>query len=199
MTCSRRPLPWSRIARAAWRLTDQVPRRLIAMTSSNSSGVMLSSVRSRTMPALLTTASMPPNCSTAVAISRSAIASSATEPGHATAEPPAAVMSETTSSTRSPFVPFTTTRAPSAASASAKALPSPRVEPVTTIRRPFSCPIHATLRGEQNRRSDLTGRTMHPSGATAAREPRHLVRRQIVRQQRGAGHITLISSGIAHR
>ena len=62
-TCSKSP-PVSRMARAAWRLTDHVPRRLTATTSSNSSGLMFMSVRSRTMPALFTTASMPPNEST---------------------------------------------------------------------------------------------------------------------------------------
>ena len=65
-------LACSRQYAAAQRLGANVPFRWTLMTASHSSSVMLVSMRSRRMPALLTTAWRSPNVSIAVLISRCA-------------------------------------------------------------------------------------------------------------------------------
>ena len=60
------------------------------MTASHSSSVMLTSIRSRRMPALLTTTSRPPNVSHGLLDQRSAPSQSATSSPLATASPPPA-------------------------------------------------------------------------------------------------------------
>src|SRR5215212_725335 len=127
------------------------PLRCTAMTASNSSSLVLANIRSRTMPALFTNTSSPPNVSIAVWISPSACCQSATLTPLVTASPPAAVISSTTAwaalpppagepSSPTPMS-LTTTRAPSAANASACARPMPPPEPVTMTTRPSSKPI----------------------------------------------------------
>src|SRR4051812_27955763 len=96
---------------------------------------MLTSIRSRTRPALLTSASRRPNASTASRTSCSPYAQSETSPLLATASPPAARISSTTASAASP-TSFTTTCAPSAANARACARPMPCPAPVTMTTRP---------------------------------------------------------------
>ena len=54
------------LTRAAARVTAKVPLRWVLMTPSHSSSVMLKIIRSRRIPALLTTMSTRPNVSTAV-------------------------------------------------------------------------------------------------------------------------------------
>ena len=81
----------------AARMGAKVPRRWTRMTASHSSTVMLTSIRSRRMPALLTRTSRPPKVSTAVAISRCAPSTSETSSPLATASPPMALISSTTS------------------------------------------------------------------------------------------------------
>src|SRR6478736_2144979 len=93
------------------------------MTASQSSSVMLNRIRSRVMPALLTTMDSPPRPS-AVATSSSAVLRWLMSPGTATPLLPAAAMS------------FTTTVAPARASPMASARPSPAAAPVTTATRP---------------------------------------------------------------
>ena len=66
------------------------------MTESQSSSDMLTSTRSRRMPALLTRTWRSPKVSTAVSISRLPPSQSATSSALATASPPAAVISSTT-------------------------------------------------------------------------------------------------------
>ena len=56
----------------AWRVGAKVPRRWTRMTASHSSMVMLTSMRSRRMPALLTKTSMVPKVSMAAWMSRPA-------------------------------------------------------------------------------------------------------------------------------
>ena len=57
---------------AAWRMGAKVPRRWTRMTASHSSMVMLTSMRSRRIPALLTRTSRPPKVLMAVWIKRPA-------------------------------------------------------------------------------------------------------------------------------
>ena len=67
------------------------------MTASHSASVMLVSMRSRRMPALLTRTSRPPKVSTADWIRRSAPSQSLMSSPLATASPPMATISSTTS------------------------------------------------------------------------------------------------------
>ena len=67
------------------------------MTRSHSSSVMLVSMRSRRMPALLTTTSRPPNVSMAWSIISLAAAKSLTSEPFTAASPPIAMISSTTS------------------------------------------------------------------------------------------------------
>ena len=62
----KRPHFCSRMRGAAARVTAKAPFRCVLMTPSHSSSVMLKIIRSRRMPALLTTMSMRPKASTAV-------------------------------------------------------------------------------------------------------------------------------------
>src|SRR5689334_6192137 len=127
------------------------PLRCTAMTASNSSSLVFANIRSRTIPALLTRTSRPPKLSTAVWIKPSACAQSATFAPLVTASPPAAVISSTTpcaalpppagDPSRPTPMSLTTTRAPSAANASACARPMPPPAPVTMTTRPSSKPI----------------------------------------------------------
>src|SRR5215831_694828 len=135
----------SRQCTAAQWAVQNVPRRCTRMTPSQSSGVMLTSMRSRRMPALATTTSRRPNASIAVCTSRRAPSQSAQSSVFGTATPPAPWISSTTASAGPADAPvpstapprsLTTTRAPCAASAIAWARPSPRPPPVTTATRP---------------------------------------------------------------
>ena len=68
------------------------------MTASHSSSLMLNSMRSRRMPALLTRTSIAPNSRTAVPTLRSAARKSATLSWLAMARPPCARIAAATSS-----------------------------------------------------------------------------------------------------
>ena len=113
---------------------------------------MFTSIRSRRNPALHTSVSRRPQASTAWETMARASSQSATSPPLATASPPAAAISDTTSAAAALGVPepsrstprsFTTTRAPSAAKARAWARPSPRPAPVTITTRPSQQPVTA--------------------------------------------------------
>ena len=133
----------------AARMGAKVPRRWTRMTASHSSTVMFTSIRSRRMPALLTRTSRPPKVSTAVAISRCAPSTSETSSPLATASPPMALISSTTSpagpsdrplpSTSAPRS-LTTILAPWLANSMAWARPMPRPDPVMTTTRPSLMP-----------------------------------------------------------
>jgi hypothetical protein len=114
-----RPQPRGRMSRTANRLTANVPKQSTSMVERNSASVMLNIIRSAITPALLTTTSTPPNASTHEPTIASAPSKEATDRTHPTALPPPAVIASTTSSTRSGVVPFTSTCAPSRASARA--------------------------------------------------------------------------------
>src|SRR4051794_7249399 len=101
-TCSPR-LHASRQYAQACRVIAKVPLRWTATTASNSSSVMETSIRSRTIPALLTTTSSRPNRATVFSTSACVPAQSVTEVASAVAVPPAATISSTTPSAgRSP-------------------------------------------------------------------------------------------------
>src|SRR4051794_1868857 len=130
---------------AAWRVGANVPRRCTAMTASHSAGSMLTSMRSRRIPALLMSTSMRPKLSIARWTIAPAASKSDTSPPSTTASPPAATISSTTScaglaSAPSPLTSpprsLTTTLAPWRASDSACSRPIPRPAPVTTATRP---------------------------------------------------------------
>src|SRR5690606_25898145 len=115
------------------------------MTASHSCSVILHSVRSRRMPALLIRPCRAPKCSTAASIMRLAPAKSATFSWLAMAWPPAAtislatasaVLSSVSSPERETLRSLTTTRAPSRASCNAYSRPMPRPAPVTMTTRP---------------------------------------------------------------
>src|SRR5262245_9705886 len=120
------------------------------MTASHSPSSMLTSMRSRRMPALFTSVSRCPKVSIARWTMRPAPAKSATFSPSATASPPIALISSTTSIAglseppspcMSPPRSFTTTFAPSRANASACSRPMPRPEPVTMTTRPSQIPM----------------------------------------------------------
>ena len=78
----------SRQYAAAWRVGANAPLRCTAITASHSDSSMLVSMRSRRMPALLTSVSSRPNVSIARCTMRPAPAKSATFSPSATASPP---------------------------------------------------------------------------------------------------------------
>src|SRR3954470_19080381 len=115
------------------------------MTASHSSSVMLTSMRSRRMPAFSTTASSLPKAETAWSIMCLAPFQSETSSPLATASPPLALISFTTCwagptswplPARSPPRSFTTTLAPCSASIRQCSRPTPRAPPVTIATRP---------------------------------------------------------------
>src|SRR5205809_314468 len=124
----------------AWRHMLNVPFRCTATTASQSSSAMLKIIRSRRMPALLTTMLSLPNVSRAHSTMRLAALKSATLSPLATASPPFFLISATTSCAGvavgcpvpSKCAPrsFTTTLAPCCAMSSACSRPMPRPEPV---------------------------------------------------------------------
>src|SRR5437870_4653916 len=73
----------------AWRTQLKVPFRWTAMTASHSSSLMLKTMRSRRMPAQVTSASRRPQVSSAVPTRRAAPSQAATESVLGTASPPA--------------------------------------------------------------------------------------------------------------
>src|SRR5580704_3490964 len=114
------------------------------MMSSHSFSVMLTSIRSRRMPALLTSTCRSPNASTAESIRRLAPSQSATSSWLAIASPPAATISSTTCwagvassplPSAAPPRSLTTSLAPSAANSRACSRPIPRPAPVITATR----------------------------------------------------------------
>ncbi len=139
---------------AAWRVGQKVPRRCTRITVSQSSSERLTSMRSRSTPALLTRASSRPNSSSAVAMRRAAPSVLATSSPLATARPPKERISSTTSwagaaASSSPSIStprsFTTTAAPWRASSSAWQRPKPRPPPVTMATRPSLAPLTSRL------------------------------------------------------
>src|SRR2546423_6201026 len=120
------------------------------MTASHSSSVMLTSTRSRRMPALFTKTCRSPNASMAALTSCCPPSQSATLSALAIASPPMALISSTTcwAGVRSSPVPsmapprsLTTTLAPSWANKSACSRPMPRPAPVMMATRPSSAPM----------------------------------------------------------
>src|ERR1700760_338772 len=130
-----------------------VPLRWTRMTSSHSCSVMLKTIRSRRMPATLTSTSSRPNSSIAVRIRFSAAAWSEMSAPLMTALPPASLIAATVSlggplsapdpSTWAPRS-LTTTDAPSLASSLATDWPIPRPAPATMPTRPSSRPMTVT-------------------------------------------------------
>src|SRR5579884_270678 len=138
------------------------------MTESHSSSVMLTSTRSRRMPALLTSTCRSPKASMAELIRRWPPSQSATLSALAMASPPMALISSTTcwagvrSSPEPSMAPprsLTTTLAPSWAKRSACSRPMPRPAPVMMATLPSSAPMRrrlsAPLRGGQPPQSGL--------------------------------------------
>ena len=86
----RPPSACARQYAAALRESRKWPRRWTRITSSHSSSERLKSIRSRVMPALLTTMSRRPKPSTAAASMASAVARSPTSPATIATSPPRA-------------------------------------------------------------------------------------------------------------
>src|SRR5487761_951861 len=144
------------------------------MTASHSSSSMFTSMRSRRMPALLTTMSTPTKAATACSTSLRAPSKSATFSPSAIASPPAASISATPCSAGDRSAPspasdpprsFTTTLAPARASASACARPMPRPAPVTIATLPLRS---GTGRSLLEQRGCVVGKA-HGLGVTAER------------------------------
>src|SRR6202167_3084913 len=129
----------SRHTSAACRVRLKVPFRCTAITSSNSCSLMDTSIRSRRMPALLTTTWRSPNAETAWSTIAFAPSNELTLSVLATAWPPAAVISSTTDCAAEMSAPepstapprsLTTTLAPREANKRACSRPIPRPAPV---------------------------------------------------------------------
>ena len=97
----KRPEPCALKCGAAARNTVKVPFRWVSTTASHSSSDMLKNMRSRRLPATQTTPSILPNESMAVWTMRSPPSMVVTVSATATASPPAARISATTSSATS--------------------------------------------------------------------------------------------------
>src|SRR3954469_10350096 len=107
------------------------------MTASHSSALMEKIIRSRKIPALLTSTLRPPYVDTAFWTSPVANSQSPMSPATPMASPPAATISAATASAASPMS-LTTTFAPAAPRASASARPRPAPAPVTPATPPSS-------------------------------------------------------------
>ncbi len=137
-----RPLRRSR-GIACW-ATKNGPLRFTATSSSKTASVVVSTVPSRPMPALLTRMSNPvPPCRVVSSASRAAKnrwmpATVPTSPCKANAWPPAVMIWRTTSPAAAAFFwKLTTAKAPSLANRRAMARPMPRLAPVMTAIFPF--------------------------------------------------------------
>ena len=129
----------SRHTSAACRVRLNVPFRCTAITSSNSCSLMDTSIRSRRIPALLTTTWRSPKDETAWSTIALAPSKELTLSVFATAWPPAAAISSTTDCAAEMSAPepstapprsLTTTLAPSEAKSNACSRPMPRPAPV---------------------------------------------------------------------
>src|SRR3954464_4270695 len=117
------------------------------MTASHSSALMEKIIRSRRMPALLTSTLRPPYVDTACSTSPVAKSQSPMSPATPIASPPASTISAATFSAPSPMS-LTTTFAPAAARARASARPRPAPAPVTTATPPSSsAPLNCGTNG----------------------------------------------------
>src|SRR5215469_11359286 len=162
----------SRQYAAACFVVLNVPRMCTRTTASHSSSLMLKTIRSRRMPATLTSTSSLPNSSMACRIMPSAAAWSVTSAVLAAARPPASSISRTTwcagpaswpvPSTCTPRS-FTTTAAPSRANSFAIPAPMPRPAPVTTATLSSSRPTGHLLHVSR-RIAGLPGQAQHPLG-----------------------------------
>src|SRR5215212_6311691 len=137
---------------AAWRVGQKWPFRCTPTTASHSASDIENTIRSRRMPALLTSTSRRPNASTASATMRPASSKLVMSAPLTIASPPMSSIAATTSlaGPRSDPVPsgrlprsFTTTWAPSDASIRACSRPMPRPAPVTIATRPSHNPTIA--------------------------------------------------------
>src|SRR5262245_42203663 len=147
-------------------------------TMSHSSSVILRKLLSRTMPALLTTAWMPPNSSTHWVTSSCAPLRVPMSALLGTARPPAARISSTTFSASSPSTSFTTTPAPCAARWRQWPRPTPRPPPVITPAFPSRIPIERNL--PPLVRGDDLGQLLGVLGAVAERVLEHPDALQVV-------------------
>src|SRR5699024_10124294 len=120
---------------AAWQ-SAAWPLRWTSMTLSHLSSVRLKIIVSRTIPALLTTISSPPNVSTAASTSSSPVFHALMSDSTASAPEPNARTSSATAVAPSPRS-LTTTSAPSSARRRASARPRPDPAPVTIAVRPL--------------------------------------------------------------
>ena len=170
----------SRHQAAACRAGAKWPLRWTLTTASHSASDMFTSIRSRRNPALHTSVSKRPHSATACSTIARASSQSDTSPPLATASPPAAAISATTSAAASLGVPepsrstprsFTTTRAPSAAKARAWARPKPRPAPVTITTRPSQHPVTRSPPAPARADSEPPGHR-HPARADS-RPPSH--------------------------
>ena len=127
--------------------TEKVPFMCTAMTSSHSCSDMLKIIRSRSIPATVTTMSSFPKLSRAVWTILSPPAMVATDSRQATPSPPSALISSTTCWAKDESAPVpstltpgstTTTLAPWAAISLATPRPMPRPEPVMIATLSFS-------------------------------------------------------------
>src|ERR1700687_5851145 len=194
----------------------KVPFRWTASTESQSSSLMLKIMRSRRMPAQVTTMSMRPNWRTAVVMMFSAPAQLATESLLATASPPSRLISATTSKagpvlgacpcTSTPKS-LTTSLAPAAASANATPRPMPRPAPVTaatfpcnivpTVWTPWvagSRGLYVSAAGTSRQPSPSSGRTVRPA-LTSEIATVKFSRRRRVCARRGAVHCDCVPQG----
>src|SRR5580704_7644083 len=138
---------------------------------------MFTSMRSRRIPALLTSVSIPPKVSTAWLTSRRAPSQSDASSPLATACPPMARISSTTSWAGPLEVPppsgavprsLTTTRAPWRANSSAWLLPIPRPAPVITTTLPSQIPLIEPPSSGPTGRSSPFIRVVQPSSIPAS-------------------------------
>src|SRR5262245_44755018 len=169
----------------------KVPFRCTATTESQLSSSMLKIMRSRRIPALLTTMLSLPKVLMAVSTMFFAALKSATLSPLAMASPPFFLISATTSwagvavgaPVPSKCAPrsFTTTFAPSLAMSNASSLPMPRPAPVTIATLPSSSMRDASFgnRGET--------RSVCPSGGSVVKEERALGSRLEHQVERGLG------------
>ena len=126
----------------AW-LQWKTPRRLMSMTRSNCSSVILTRRASCVMPALLTSTSMRPCLSWTLATTASMVARSVTSMTWPSASAPRARHCCTTASMPVGLMSQTMTMAPSAANLRAVASPMPWAAPVMRLTLPARRPCGA--------------------------------------------------------
>src|SRR5947208_5778642 len=184
------PVPRRTIPGARARASRNAPVRFVARTRSHTSGATVRTLSRCWMPALLTRMSRPPAASasaTPAATADGSVTSKATADTRACG-PASAMTCAPAASTAARFRPCTTTAQPARARPTASARPIPRLEPVTSARRPRTSNRSDTATPGPPRRSPPVVEDKRPGTGAADRGRACAPGRHDTVERRTGGH-----------